>query len=115
MRVYKEFEEKVPISHLNVIDFWETLLKAHRSSGDNGYITINAMKQHFTKGAFATQLKDQNSCLRRLLASPAFRDNSNSVEKKIKFTNLAVYGILICPGSVMDKVNVLECIVHVGP
>lgn len=54
MRVYKEFEEKVPISHMNVIDFWETLLKAHRSSGDNGYITINAMKQHFTKGAFAS-------------------------------------------------------------
>lgn len=47
MRVYKEFEEKLPFSRMNVIDFWETLLKAHRSSGDNGHVTIPALKTHF--------------------------------------------------------------------
>jgi len=43
MKVYKEFEDKVPISHMNVIDFWETLLQAHRASGDNGYVTTKAL------------------------------------------------------------------------
>lgn len=99
MKVYKEFEEKLPLSRMNVIDFWETLLKAHRSSGDNGFITIPALKTHFKQGNFAQQLKDQNSIFRRLLTSPAFRDGQGS-DKKIKFTNLAIYGILVCPGSV---------------
>lgn len=44
MKVYKEFEDKLPMAHMNVIDFWETLLKAHRTSGDNGYITVAALK-----------------------------------------------------------------------
>lgn len=61
MRVYKVFENQLPFDETPVLEFWETLLKAHQDSGDAGYVTIDAIKAHFTNPTWSAELTDPNS------------------------------------------------------
>lgn len=103
----------MPFNETPVLEFWETLLKAHQDSGDAGFVTIDAMKNHFNNDTWSHALADPNSKTRQVLASPALKHSHTN--NHIDFTALAVHGCLLCHGLVFDKVNVMECIVHEGP
>ena len=80
------------------MDKLDTALK---NSGDNGFVTIEALAKEFTTPAWA-DLAKENSPLNQILTTPYFK-KANLEHDQIDVDYLRLMGLLHCAGKPRDK------------
>ena len=74
---------------------------AEQNAGGEGFVTAESLRGEFSTPAWK-DLDDESTLLHRIITSSAFKSNHYR-EEQIDAETLALFGILHCSGSHLDK------------
>lgn len=87
---------------------------AEQQSGNEGYVTIDALRAEFSTDSWE-DLEDEQSPLYRFLNSDMFKNKGKrQQDEQIDSEIIALFALLHCPGKVQDRAEHLYQIIHEG-
>lgn len=100
---YRLFEYSLPFYRIELNTFLVYNKMALADCGDDGYVTLKAMRTHLKTPAWA-DLENETSPLSTFLLSSAFKNESKGLaQDQICTMALTLFAILHCPGKIADR------------
>jgi len=100
---YRAFELSLPFARIDINTFCVYLKMAHQEEGNEGFVTLKTMRNHFKTPAWS-DLENENSKLARFLEGGVFLNESKGLKSNEICTQaLVLFALLTCPGKIADK------------
>lgn len=77
---YRIFELSTPFARININTFCVYVKMAQTDCGDDGFVTLKAMRTHFKTDAWKC-LEDENSTVSKFLLSSAFKGDGHASDQ----------------------------------
>ena len=111
---YAQFELQLPFSRTLITRFMTKLDNARKACGDQGYVTIEALKAELNTPAW-DDLNMPESELHKFLCTEIFLDSSKGhVIGQLDYDLMRIFGILHCRGTIKQKAQYFYEILQAG-
>ena len=108
----QRLELSLPFTRTLISVFEDKLNKAHADCGDDGYITLKALRTHLDSAAWAP-IADPSSNLTKMLLSASFKADGQEADQ-IDFNYILMFALIHCAGKPIDKARTFYAILQDG-
>ena len=99
-----KWEVTLPFAKCSMSAYSHCLEVAHAASGNDGFVTFQALASQFNSLAWA-DIRNKKSALWKFLAKNLAHESSSELQPKLDYEKLVAMGLLLCQDAVKPKVK----------